>query len=79
MALRRPTAKHPPSDDHTFHRCVSRGSYDSFWRRSPIATVAILLLVVILGLNGYPRCGIGIAVVAAISLTGVWLAEVLGF
>jgi hypothetical protein len=63
----------------TFHRYISRSSYDSFWQRSWVVAIAIFLLMIFCDRIGHPRWGIAIAAVFCFLLTAVLMAEVLGY
>lgn len=62
----------------TFHRYISRSSYDSFWRRSWVVAIAIFFLMVLSDQIGHPGWGVAIAAVFGFLLTAVLMAEVLG-
>jgi hypothetical protein len=79
MALRHLRREPLAPQDPTFHRYISRSSYDSFWRQSWVVAVAVFFMVVFSDQIGHPRWGIVMAVVVCFILTAVLMAEVLGY
>jgi hypothetical protein len=63
----------------TFHRYISRSSYDSFWQRSRVIAIAIFFLMIFCDQIGHPRRGIVIAAVFCFLLAAVLMGEVLGY
>jgi hypothetical protein len=78
MAPNHLTLEPPIPRTPTFHRYVSRSSYDSFWQRSWIVAIALSFLMVFFDRVGHVRCGVVIAEVVGIFLTAALIAEILG-
>ena len=79
MAPNHLTLEPPIPRTPTFHRYVSRSSYDSFWQRSWIVAITLFFPMTFCGRVGYPQCGIVIAAAVGFSLTAILMAEVLGY